>query len=153
MAISINWSIQIIAHVTTAMLSWHLQKLVAISQEWMNHREALFPSNSNYDGKALMEWLAGCIQTECYTNSSSKHSRSCRCIYLLALYGSFLNNSSDSFYMFYKTGTRVRWKLLFISFSYRMRRDAMARFHWWHSYRSARLQAGRLLDQGRIDPH
>ena len=52
-----KWLLWNFAHSTTAVLSWHVQKFVAIwyiTTEW-NYTQTNFPSNLNYNGKIVGE--------------------------------------------------------------------------------------------------
>ena len=54
--ILMNWSLHFFAHGTTAALSWHVQKFIAISSPGMELHEINFTLKLNCE-KALVKWM------------------------------------------------------------------------------------------------
>ena len=52
-------SLQVFAHATTAQLSYHVQKLVAISSVEFVSEQNEVSVKFGYDGKSLVKWAAG----------------------------------------------------------------------------------------------
>ena len=79
-----RWSVWNIAHVTTVVLSWHVQNLVVIWYPTMVLHQNQFPSNLNYDRtiRCKMDPLAD-VKTGLkfgeVMHSTMKHRRHCCC--------------------------------------------------------------------------
>ena len=56
--ILIEWLLKNIAHDMTAMLSWHVQKFIAIWWQILIHSKMKFPLNLNCDAKIFSEMVA-----------------------------------------------------------------------------------------------